>query len=267
MKKHKGKIIAVAAVLLVLAVLFWWGGDAPGLQGMGYVPQQPQQTEQQPETEQPEAPRQNDAADTPALPQKPAAAEQSGTEPPVTPQVPAEQPEEPATQPEEPVQQDPYLTDSVPADKPQLQEPQDTAVTDDSFTCTLSVSCAGILEHMDWLDADKHELVPPDGVLLPPTQVTIYQGESVFNVLQRELKRSRIHLEFVNTPLYNTAYIEGIANLYEFDCGEFSGWMYSVNGWFPNYGSSRYILQPGDVVEWGYTCEAGQRVSDFYGEE
>lgn len=43
--------------------------------------------------------------------------------------------------------------------------------------------------------------------------------------------------------MYNSAYIEGINNLYEFDCGSLSGWMYKVNEWFPNYGCSRYVLK------------------------
>ena len=99
--------------------------------------------------------------------------------------------------------------------------------------------------------------VPADGVIFPQTTVTFYEGESVFNLLQREMKKAGIHLEFVNTPMYNSAYIEGIGNLYEFDCGELSGWTYRVNGWFPNYGCSRYQLQPGDTVEWLYTCKLG----------
>ena len=57
-------------------------------------------------------------------------------------------------------------------------------------------------------------------------------------------------MEFEDTPMYNSAYIEGINNLYEFDCGELSGWMYKVNGWFPNYGCSRYQLKEGDTIEW-----------------
>ena len=49
-------------------------------------------------------------------------------------------------------------------------------------------------------------------------------------------------------------YVEGINNLYEFDCGEQSGWMYAVNGWYPNYGCSAYTLSDGDVIGWAYTC-------------
>ena len=67
-------------------------------------------------------------------------------------------------------------------------------------------------------------------------------------------------MEYMDTPGYGSAYIEGIHNLYEFDVGELSGWMYSVNGRFPNYGCSQSILQDGDVVCWVYTCDYGADV-------
>ncbi len=53
------------------------------------------------------------------------------------------------------------------------------------------ISCATILDHMDWLDPEKVELVPEDGWILEPTEVTFYEGESVFNVLQRTEASSR----------------------------------------------------------------------------
>ena len=159
---------------------------------------------------------------------------------------------------------DQYLTDPVPEGKPLPVEPQDVEISDTAYTCTISISCATILDHMDWLDPEKVELVPEDGWILKPTEVTFYEGESVFNVLQRTCKQQGIHMEFEDTPMYNSAYIEGINNLYEFDCGELSGWMYKVNGWFPNYGCSRYQLKEGDVIEWVYTCDLGVDVGGFY---
>lgn len=159
---------------------------------------------------------------------------------------------------------DKYLTDPVPEGKPLPVEPQDVTITDKAYTCTLSISCATILDNIDWLDPEKVELVPEDGWILKPTTVTFYEGESVFNVLQRTCKQQKIHMEFENTPMYNSAYIEGIHNLYEFDCGELSGWMYKVNDWFPNYGCSRYQLKDGDTVCWVYTCNLGVDVGGFY---
>jgi len=124
------------------------------------------------------------------------------------------------------------------------------------LTVTLVISVAAILDNMDKLPDGKAELVPDNGVIYN-SQAVFYEGESVFNVLQRETRKNKIHMESVNTPIYNSAYIEGINNIYEFDVGERSGWMYSVNGVFPNFGSSRYTLQDGDVVRWLYTCDRG----------
>ena len=69
-----------------------------------------------------------------------------------------------------------------------------------------------------------------------------------------------IQLEYAWTPMYDSYYIEGINHLYEFDCGSGSGWMYKVNGWFPNYGCSSYHLEDGDSIVWIYTCQLGDDI-------
>ena len=156
---------------------------------------------------------------------------------------------------------DKYETDPVPEGKPLPVEPEDQQVDKKkSYTCTFSIECSTILNNLSDLDPDKRELVPVGGVILAPTKVTFYEGESVFDVLQRVCKEKGIHLESSWTPIYNSAYIEGIHNLYEFDCGELSGWMYRVNGWYPNYGCSRYQLVDGEKVEFRYTCDLGKDV-------
>ena len=121
----------------------------------------------------------------------------------------------------------------------------------------LSISCTTVLDNLDALTQGKEELVPADGWLLKPVEVTFHEGENVFQVLSRVCKQEKLHMEFADTPGYDSAYIEGIGNLYEFDCGPLSGWKYRVNGWFPNYGCSRYQVQSGDVIEWLYTCDLG----------
>ena len=156
---------------------------------------------------------------------------------------------------------DKYETDPIPEGKPMPVEPENQEVNKKKqYTCTFSIECSTILNNLDDLDPDKRELVPSNGVILAPTKVAFYEGESVFDVLQRVCKENNIHLESSWTPVYNSAYIEGINNLYEFDCGELSGWMFRVNGWYPNYGCSRYQLVDGEVVEWRYTCDHGRDV-------
>lgn len=130
----------------------------------------------------------------------------------------------------------------------------------EAYPCAISIECSTVLEHMDQLRSEKVAMIPEDGVLLKRTETVFYEGESVFDVLQRCCREQKLHMESEWTPIYQSAYIEGIGNLYEFDCGAGSGWTYCVNGQFPNVGASGYELQPGDEIEWHYTCELGADV-------
>ncbi len=121
-----------------------------------------------------------------------------------------------------------------------------------TYTCTFSIVCDELLDSAE-LDENKRELVPADGYILAPSEVSFSEGESVFDVLKRLCRKNKIHLEYSEVPLYGTAYIEGIANLYEFDAGALSGWVYTVNGESLNYGASAYKLSEGDTVVWSYT--------------
>lgn len=160
--------------------------------------------------------------------------------------------------------QDKYKTDPIPEGKPQPVEPQEQEIVDNTLKCTFSISCATVLDNMDKLDKSKKEIIPDDGWILKPVTVTFNEGESVFDVLKQVCKDNKIQLEFSFTPIYNSAYIEGINNLYEFDCGSLSGWTYKVNDWFPNYGCSRYEVKNGDVIEWHFTCNNGADVGKNY---
>ena len=142
----------------------------------------------------------------------------------------------------------------------------DNAVDYESdMQCMVSINCANALAHSAELPEALVERLPKDGVVLEGITVPVQEGDTVFDVLQRVTKKQNIHMEYVDTPLYNSAYIEGIANLYEFDCGEHSGWMYSVNGEFPNYGCSSCIVNDGDVIQWVYTCDLGNDVGNDNG--
>lgn len=138
----------------------------------------------------------------------------------------------------------------------------DVANDTSTLTCTISISCSTILNNMDNLTQGKEEFVPSDGWILPATTVEFSEGDSVHDVLQAVCKANGIHMESTYTPMYDSAYVEGINQLYEFDCGELSGWMYNVNGWFPNYGCSKYTVSDGDVINWVYTCDLGKDVDD-----
>lgn len=287
MRKHKNKIIIGAFVVCILAFVYWWGGNSPELRGWEPVPADTTAAEPAPSEKAPiisEAEQSNEAenmavADIPITESNQSATEENKPQKSDGTSMTAEEKtelaeqlngssfaaetgdvgysEESGMEIHENTGKDQYQTDPVPVGKPIPVEPEEIVISDKALTCTLSVRCDTILDHIAWLDKEKVELVPKDGVIYAEQSVTFYEGESVFNLLMREMKRNKIHMEFENTPIYHSAYIEGIGNLYEFDCGELSGWMYSVNGWFPNYGCSRYQLKAGDKVEWVYTCNLG----------
>ena len=180
MKNNRKKIIAGLVILAVLAVAFWYGGNAPGLRGwkVGKA-EEPAETVAEPveEVQQPE--EEQAPAEAPDEPEAPA--EESETIPEEQPvEAPEEHPtEEPLVEDPEPVEEpapeepsgpaigpesmdidpatgkDKYLTDPVPEGKPAPVEPQDVTVTDVAHTCTISIECKTILDHMDWLDPEK----------------------------------------------------------------------------------------------------------------
>ena len=135
----------------------------------------------------------------------------------------------------------------------------DSSGTSDSgasaLTCTITIRCDTILDNMGDLTEGKNQYVPANGCILATSTLTFEEGETVFDVLKRACALAGIQLEYSWTPMYNSYYIEGINHLYEFDCGNESGWMYKVNGWFPNYGCSAYTLEDGDAIVWCYTCQ------------
>lgn len=151
------------------------------------------------------------------------------------------------------------------AEEPLIEELQETGQSEEErHTCTFSIECSTILNNWEDLKSSKAEFVPADGWILSPTEVEYTPGETVFDVLKRVCSDGGIQMESSYTPAYGSYYIEGINQLYEFDCGQQSGWMYSVNGWFPNYGCSSYTVEDNDVIEWRYTCTLGSDVGDQY---
>lgn len=130
--------------------------------------------------------------------------------------------------------------------------------------CTISIDCQTILDNIGDLKETKKEFVPEDGWILPEMEVKFTTGDTVFDILKKICGEKNIQLSSKYTPLYKSYYVEGINQLYEFDCGKNSGWMYSVNGEFPNYGASSYKPKDGDQIEWKYTCNLGSDVGNPY---
>ena len=118
---------------------------------------------------------------------------------------------------------------------------------------TLSIRCDTIAGLGD------SEFVPEDGCILETTTYAFAQDETVYDILVRAVKENKLHMEKKKTGSgTRDYYICGIANIYEYDWGELSGWMYYVNGESPSVGCGEYRVKDGDRIEWLYTREIGR---------
>lgn len=165
-----------------------------------------------------------------------------------------------ATNQSEIAQQTPTVQAAAPK---QAEDETKTGEQSTESTVTFSISARSILSNWSKLVKEKRSFVPGDGWILPPTQVPLKAGDSVYDLLVRITKEKGIQMESQWTPMYDAYYVSGIHQLYEFDCGNLSGWMYQVNGWSPNYGCSKYKdLHPGDEISWEYTCDLGHDIGN-----
>lgn len=223
MKKHKNKIICAFLAVAILAVAYFAGGNPLDTQVL-----------------------ENSAAPVIAT---------VSPDPTPSPSGEGEGAENTVIKTEAPESEEPP---SAPvAEEAKAPEPQESPAP--VLSCTLSVRCDTILNNLNRLKPEKTELIPDGGIILSAHTVTFFEGESVFDLLTRELKNNKIHIEF-NKTANGSAYIEGINNIYEFDCGDLSGWQYKVNGKVPGVSCSDYYLKQGDIVEWVYTCDFGNDI-------
>ena len=128
--------------------------------------------------------------------------------------------------------------------------------------CTIEIRCDTVKDTSNIENEAVIPYVPQSGVILEVCEVEFTLGESVFDILLRATKERNIHMEFRSDGVYGGKYIEGINYLYEMDAGPVSGWMYKVNGMFPNYGCANYKVKDGDAIVWMYTCDLGMDVGD-----
>lgn len=136
-----------------------------------------------------------------------------------------------------------------PAKKSQSQEA--VKANDNKSYCPVTIDCYTILNNMGNLKSGKESCLGDNGLIYSGS-IEITEGESVKTLIFDISKKYNIKVSARGD------YITGINNLFEKDCGKLSGWMYSVNGVYPNKSVEQYKLKKGDVVKFRYTCDCGK---------
>lgn len=133
--------------------------------------------------------------------------------------------------------------------------------TKEPVTVTVEIRCDSLSQDTSKVQNENLlKYIPKDGTIFAATQWTGTTENTVFDALSAVCRNNGIQMESAYTPGFNSYYVEAINYLYEFDGGSLSGWMYTVNGEFPNYGSSSFYLSDGDKIVWRYTCDLGQDI-------
>lgn len=86
-------------------------------------------------------------------------------------------------------------------------------------------------------------------------KISIGDQETALSLLQK----TGLYVDVDMNTQYG-AYVRGIEGLSEFDKGPNSGWMYKVNGKFPQHSAAYEHVKEGDYVEWLYTRDLGKDI-------
>ncbi|WP_297522797.1 DUF4430 domain-containing protein [uncultured Clostridium sp.] len=89
-------------------------------------------------------------------------------------------------------------------------------------------------------------------------KVEIDDTISVFEATEKAFSKNNINIK--SRGIRMTKYVYSINGLAEFDHGGSSGWMYKVNGVFPNKSCGSFDVYPNDMIHWVYTLDGGKDV-------
>ena len=124
----------------------------------------------------------------------------------------------------------------------------------------LTIDCKAALDSPEPLPEKTLSRLPENGMILTQESVRFNDGESVLDLLRRELKARKISFDITKDS--GTIYIKGINKLHKSDCGENSGWLISVNGDLTSDKPDSYILKNGDDIVIFYTRDLAAFLAD-----
>lgn len=129
--------------------------------------------------------------------------------------------------------------------------------------CTVSVTCQTAVEQKKAgkVKKEAEAVIPDDGIILEERTVVFNEGDSAADVLIQAGRENEIQVSVKGSK--KSTYVEGIGNLYERHCGGKSGWLFSVNGEFPEASPGQYQVENGDKILWIYTCDGRKDVDKY----
>lgn len=124
--------------------------------------------------------------------------------------------------------------------------------SDNEINFKLSVTCGEVVENIGsetyGISEEKIDIVPQNGIIFQ-NDVSCADGRNAYEIIIELLQKEKLHYEA------SDGYIKSIGNIYEGDCGKYSGWMFYVNGEIAEVGASDYVVKAGDEIEFKYIVD------------
>lgn len=130
-------------------------------------------------------------------------------------------------------------------------------------TVEISILCHTAIANKDKLPEGllREHALPEDGIIYEG-MCSVNSNDTVFDILMRVARENKIQIDYTGGE--DSAYIRGIGYLYEYDCGDLSGWMYKVNDTFPGVSCGDYAINEADRIVWEYTCDLGRDIGNTF---
>ena len=173
---------------------------------------------------------------------------------------------------------------------------KDTRGIAQSKTCYITYEAADYGEAIGTAFVCIEAFTVGGGYIVPPQEIDVLEGVNCAHLLDGLLESHQLHYMSTGsldggfylsaiqgipdfTPAISSELLSALTDagfaveidnytphqLSEFDFTQGSGWMYSVNGIYPNVGFSEYYLQEGDVVRIQYTLAYGSDIGGASG--
>ena len=120
----------------------------------------------------------------------------------------------------------------------------------DLGTCTVAVSVQPALDNLDLMKPESLDLLPENGWMLEPTEVTLWEGATCLEVLQQASKDGGIPVVTSGEP----PFVESIGGLNNGDGGDVSGWTYTLGGEQLMVSAAIQTVEAGDEVVFSFAC-------------
>lgn len=133
-----------------------------------------------------------------------------------------------------------------------------TATTADgnkTAACQFTVKGSSASSQKDKINISVDTYTANNQSIIDLTAINYQDGDTAWSATKRLFDEKGI--SYTYNPKKN-GYVSEINGVSEFDYGKQSGWMYSVNGEYPEIGCGAYELKAGDTIRWRYTLDLGK---------